>query len=96
MLQSFSHAANLQHWLGRPDCPLAIQECKRLFDTWYGMSTSDKEPQSLSGDGIFIQSVDTTPAASSCASEGPQKHMMVFRSKCVYFEHKHIKNHQYQ
>jgi hypothetical protein len=27
-----SHAANLWHWLGRPDCPLAIQECKKLFD----------------------------------------------------------------
>jgi hypothetical protein len=39
---------------------------------------------------------DTTPAASPRASEGPQKHAMVFQSKHVYFEHKHIKNHRYQ
>jgi hypothetical protein len=57
MLQLFSCAANLWHWLGRPDCPLVIQECKKLFNKWYSMSASDKEHQSLSGDGMFVQSL---------------------------------------
>jgi hypothetical protein len=39
---------------------------------------------------------DMTPAASPRTSEGPQKHAMVFQSRHVYFEHKRIKNHQYQ
>jgi hypothetical protein len=39
---------------------------------------------------------DTTPAASPHVSEGPQKHAIAFRSKHIYFEHKCIKNHQYQ
>jgi hypothetical protein len=39
---------------------------------------------------------DMTPAASPRISKGPQKHTIAFRSKHVYFEHKHIKNHQYQ
>jgi hypothetical protein len=57
MLQSFIHVADLRHWLGRPDCPLAIQEYKKLSDKWFGMSTNDKEHQSLSGDGISVQSI---------------------------------------
>jgi hypothetical protein len=40
--------------------------------------------------------VDTTPAASPCVSEGPQKHVIAFWSKHVYFDHKRIKNHRYQ
>jgi hypothetical protein len=44
----------------------------------------------------FKELVDTTPVASPRVSEGPQKHTTVFQSKHVYFEHKHIKNHQYQ
>jgi len=54
MLQSFSRAANLRHWLGRPDYPPVIQECKKLFDKWYGLSGSD---QSLSVEGLFVQSL---------------------------------------
>jgi hypothetical protein len=57
MLQSFTRAANFRCWLGRPDCPAAIQECKKLFDKWYGPSTSDSEHSSLSEDGIFDQCV---------------------------------------
>jgi hypothetical protein len=34
---------------------------------------------------------DMTPAASPRAFEGPQKHAMVFRSKSVYLDYKHIK-----
>jgi hypothetical protein len=32
MLQSFIRAAGLRRWLSRSECPLAIQECKRLFE----------------------------------------------------------------
>ena len=65
MLQSFSCIANLQHWLGRPDCPLAIQECKKLFDKWYSMSASDNEHESLSVDGVFVQSLAPQDVACS-------------------------------
>jgi hypothetical protein len=40
----------------------------------------------------IIWNITTTPAASPHASQGPQKHVMVFRSKHIYFEHKSIKN----
>jgi hypothetical protein len=36
MLQSFIRGGNLRRWLGRPDCPPAIKECKALFDKAYG------------------------------------------------------------
>lgn len=32
MLRSFIRAAKLRRWLGKPDCPLAIKECKYLLD----------------------------------------------------------------
>ncbi|OAX34555.1 hypothetical protein K503DRAFT_698508 [Rhizopogon vinicolor AM-OR11-026] len=35
MLHSFIKTARLCCWLGRPDCPPAIQECKVLFDRMY-------------------------------------------------------------
>jgi hypothetical protein len=56
MLRSFFRAANLRRWLGRPDCPPAIRECKKLFDKWYGPSTTgENDCHSLSGDGVFVQ-----------------------------------------
>jgi hypothetical protein len=65
MLQSFSRAANLRLWLGRPDCPPAIRECKKLFDKWYGTSASDNERQCLAGDGVFVQSLAPEDVAYS-------------------------------
>jgi hypothetical protein len=41
---------------------------------------SDRGPQ-------FI-AADMTPAASPRVSEGPQKHVIAFQSKHIYFEHK--------
>lgn len=41
MLSSFVRAANLKHWLARPDCPPFIEECKRVFDQAFGNTAED-------------------------------------------------------
>ncbi|KAF8579307.1 hypothetical protein K439DRAFT_1620668 [Ramaria rubella] len=35
MLQAFIRGAKLHHWLGRPKCPPALKECKKLFEKAY-------------------------------------------------------------
>jgi len=42
MLHSFIKAMKLRCWLSRPDCPLAIQECKVLFDRMYAFGFKDE------------------------------------------------------
>ena len=34
MLESFIQGSRLRHWLARQDCPIAIKECKYLFDKY--------------------------------------------------------------
>jgi len=43
MLLSFVRAANLKHWLARPDCPPFIEECKRVFDQAFGVTEDDEK-----------------------------------------------------
>ncbi|KAF8582896.1 hypothetical protein K439DRAFT_1647409 [Ramaria rubella] len=35
MLQAFIRGEKLHRWLGRPDCPPALKECKKLFEKAY-------------------------------------------------------------
>jgi hypothetical protein len=48
MLSSFVRAANLKHWLARPDCPPFIEECKRVFDQAFSNTEDDKNTISQS------------------------------------------------
>ncbi|KAF8583154.1 hypothetical protein K439DRAFT_1349307 [Ramaria rubella] len=47
MLQSFIRGGNLHRWLGGPDCPSAIKECKLLFDKVYGKQDDDSPDDQL-------------------------------------------------
>ncbi|KIK12697.1 hypothetical protein PISMIDRAFT_51297, partial [Pisolithus microcarpus 441] len=38
VLDSFIQGSKLRHWLGRPDSPAAIKECKLLFDKYISNS----------------------------------------------------------
>ncbi|KAF8576401.1 hypothetical protein K439DRAFT_1622880 [Ramaria rubella] len=50
MLQSFIRGGNLCCWLGSPDCPSAIKECKLLFDKVYRKQDDDSpDNQPLTG-----------------------------------------------
>ncbi len=48
-LQSFLKASRLRQWLERPDCPLALKECKWLFEQKFSNATSAPDIQSQLG-----------------------------------------------
>jgi hypothetical protein len=58
LLHSFLKANRLKQWLARPDCPLAIKECKILFDRLLSPTTISKPvtsstPARIQHDGFF-------------------------------------------
>jgi hypothetical protein len=42
---SFVKAAKLKHWLGRPDCPEFLKECKIILDKAFGHSWAPSDPE---------------------------------------------------
>ena len=56
LLQSFLRAANLKHWLAKPDCPAVIKECKALFNKIY----APKVPHSDVGDNSLQDDIGNT------------------------------------
>jgi hypothetical protein len=55
MLSAFSKAARLKQWLGRPDCPQFLKECKVVFDAAFRKpsATSDVPNTSDIPDAAF-------------------------------------------
>lgn len=54
MLQSYLKAARLRSWLARPQCPLAIRECKILLDRAYGTAQAHQDLNDDDNDGVPI------------------------------------------
>jgi hypothetical protein len=52
MLHSFIRTAKLRYWLNRPDCPLAIQEYKVLFDRMYAPKSATSLNKELAEDPL--------------------------------------------
>ena len=49
MTLSYLKAGRLKQWLGRPDCPAFLQECKNLFDKAFGrkLKSNDCPPSAF-------------------------------------------------
>jgi hypothetical protein len=72
LLQSYIKAAKLRRWLGRPDCPPALTECKALFDKAY-----------TPHDEYMPGREDTLGTSSKAVSVPADLHVLVKQAKVV-------------
>ncbi|KAF8572713.1 hypothetical protein K439DRAFT_1650095 [Ramaria rubella] len=56
MLQAFIRGAKLRRWLGRPDCPPALKECKKLFEKAYSQKGYQYAGTQDDADDTLLQS----------------------------------------
>lgn len=77
MLRSYLRGSRLRRWLARPDCPLAIRECKILFDRVFAPTMQE----SIIGPDPLINSVPED--LRSIVSDSP----ISFRSNFRYDRH---------
>ncbi|KAF8591609.1 hypothetical protein K439DRAFT_1327187 [Ramaria rubella] len=56
MLQAFIRGAKLCRWLGRPDCPPALKECKKLFEKAYSQKGYQYAGTQDDADDTLLQS----------------------------------------
>ena len=47
MTLSYLKAGRLKQWIGRPDCPAFLQECKILFNKAFGRKSNDCPPSAF-------------------------------------------------
>lgn len=64
MLQSFIKGGKLKRWLGRPDCPEAIKQCKALFDRSFPTAGGEEDLDMDEEMASYVAEVQKKPQAT--------------------------------